>query len=97
MHGILTRNNVSIHMPVGKYICKETFYVPFQTQSIGVDDQSLGQWLDFTVEINRSKEVTSCQWIRTRYCNSDIAWNLWSYCVVERNGEGNGLYPGIPE
>ena len=70
-----------------QYICEENFYVPFQTQSIGADDQSLDQWLDFTVEINSSKEITSCQWIRTRYCNSDIAWNLWSYCVVEKNGE----------
>ena len=60
----------------------ETFYLQFQPKSKGAFDQSTTEWMEFVGDIPESKEITNCQWIKTRYFNMDISFQLWSYCTL---------------
>jgi hypothetical protein len=63
--------------------CEKSFYIPFQRLSKGAFSLSTDEWIEFTNEIPDSKELTSCQWIRTKYFNAGVAFMLWSYCTIE--------------
>ena len=77
--------------------CEESFFIPFQSQSKGTHSVSTDEWIEFDNEIPKSKEMTSCQWIRTKYFNRDPAFQLWSYCTVAHVNDKMGcidLYLG---
>jgi len=63
--------------------CEKSFYIPFQSQSKGAYSLSTDEWIEFNNEIPDSRELTSCQWIRTKYFNVATAFQLWSYCTIE--------------
>ena len=69
-------------------ICQEvcsvnSFYISFQPQSLGATSPSNKQWIEFQTEFSDTKELTNCQWIRTKYFNLKVAVQLWSYCILE--------------
>ena len=70
-------------------ICQPTFMIPFQTRIkyTTTMSPSVDEWIEFTNKINPAKEFTACHWIRTKYFNYDIAFQLWSYCPLAREGD----------
>ena len=60
-----------------------TFYIPFQSGTVGAVSPSVDEWIEFPNGLPDSKEVTICQWIRTKFFNIQIDVNLWSYCTIQ--------------
>jgi len=61
---------------------EKSFFIPFQSQSKGAYSVLTDECIEFENEIPKSQEITSCQWIRTKYFNVEPAFQLWSYCTV---------------
>ena len=68
---------------IGHLLCEESFFIPFQSKSKGAYSTFTDEWIEFENEIPKSKEITACQWIRTKYFNLEPAFHLWSYCTVK--------------
>ena len=68
---------------LGKVVSQGTFYIPFQSGTVGAVSPSVDEWIEFPNGLHDSKEVTICHWIRTKFFNIRIAVNLWSYCTIK--------------
>ena len=62
---------------------QNTFYIPFQSGSIGATNPSTKQWIEFQNKFKDTKDLSNCQWIRIKYFNMDTVAQLWSYCELE--------------